>query len=1028
MKKKKNTLCLAFVMLLGVNVAFSQRTITGTVIDDATRETLPLVSVMLKGTPTGTVTSLEGVFSINVPSSESVLVFSFLGYEPFELKANVAVPVTVRMRLAATTLEGVVITGMFERARESYTGSVSTIRSEELQTHRGQNLVQTLANIDPSINILSDNLVGSNPNALPDITIRGRSSLPLSVQEINEGQKHNLNTPLIVMDGFEISLQRLMDFNDQEIASINVLKDASATAIYGSRGANGVIVIATKQPVHGRLRINLRTSLDLDIPDLTTYDLLNADEKLQLEWDNGFYQSSHASTDLALKRIYYRRLRDVLEGNNTHWMSKPLRTGISHRHNLRLDGGSQEFRWSVGLANNRTSGVMKNSYRNNFNGQVTLQYNYKNLVFRNQAEIGNTKGVNSNYGAFRTYTRMNPYYRTHDENGLLVRDFITLEPNNFGGYGSSTEGNPLYNASLKSFDESKYQQLTNNFSIDWTIIKGLSLRGKFGLSAEKNATDRFVSPLHTSFMAPYFTSGDGILERGRYTYIPGEANNYDASATLSYSKTFKDKHQIYAGLDYSMLQRKSQTYVFDVVGFNNENLSSVGNAMRYPVGGKPSESENFTRSLGVTSNINYMYDNRYYADFSLRMEGSSQFGANNRFAPFYSIGGGWNLHREDFLKNHDVLSSLRFRLSYGQTGSQQFSAYQAMRLFRTYSNDRYGTWGGSFLSSLGNKNLSWQITDQFNAGTEVGVFNNRVTAQLDCYIKTTSNLLSNIEIPRATGFSHYITNIGEVKNTGFEASLGGSVFRNRAQNMVWTLNGKIAYNKDQITKLSEEIKRQTEEFLLQDVDVSTLFYEGHSQNALYVVRSLGIDPSTGREIFLNKHGEVVHQWLPSDKVYAGVQEPAYRGILSSMFRWQNLSVNFSFACHWGGIVYNSTLIDRVEVSRRSIAGQNVDRRVLTDRWSQPGDIAAFKKIPAANETDVPTRGSTRFVMNSRVFQMQTASIEYRFEQQWLRNAGIQNARLSMNMSDIFYLSSVKRERGLDYPFARRIGVALTLTF
>jgi TonB-linked SusC/RagA family outer membrane protein len=1021
MKCFKKVHLFLWLFLLPV-VVLAQKTITGTVIDDATGETLPGATIVVKGTTTATISDIDGNYAITIPGDDVVLVVSFLGYEKLELRADVKGKMNVRLKPSAIALDAVVITGMFERARESYTGAVTTVKAEELQTRRGQNLVQTLRNIDPAINVMENNLAGSNPNALPNLTIRGRSSLPVDVQALNEGQRYNLNMPLIIMDGFEISLQKLMDYNDDEIESINILKDASSTAIYGSRGANGVIVIISKQPVPGQLRVNFKTSVDMDIPDLTSYDLLNAKEKLQLERDNGFYNGTTTTSDFRLKQLYNSRLRDVLEGTDTYWLSKPLRTGVTYKNNLRLEGGSQEFRWGVVVAHSRENGVMKNSYRDNFSGQLTLQYNYKNIVFRNQTEIGINKGVNSNYGTFSDYVTMNPYYKIYNDNGIPVQNFTGIN-------GVANVSNPLYDASLNSIDQSGYKQTINNFSIEWTIVEGLMLRGKLGLSMETNVTEKFVSPLHSTYLSDtYYTQGDGVLERGRYTYTPGEAGNYDGNITLSYTKTFNDKHQLYVGLDYSILQRKNFAYTFDVVGFTNDELNTIGSAMRYPVGEKAAETESLTRSLGITSNVNYMYDSRYYADLSFRMDGSSQFGANNRFAPFYSVGLGWNLHREGLLKDNDAINNLRLKVSYGETGSQQFSAYQALQAFRYYLNNRYGNWGAAYLVSFGNKDLKWQVTSQFNVGTEVALFNNQVNAQFDYYVKKTSNLLSNVDIPLATGFGSYIANVGEVQNIGFEASLGGAIIRDRKRNILWTVNGKIAYNKDEITKLSEDIKRQTEEYLLQDVDVSTLFYEGYSQNALYVVRSLGIDPSTGREVFLDKNGNVTYDWAPSDKVYAGVQEPTYRGNISTMFRYKNLTFNLSFAYHWGGVVYNSTLLDRVELLRSEIPNRNVDRRVLANRWSRPGDIATFKKIPTADETDIQTRGTTRFVMDDQVFQLQTASVEYRLETDWLRKAKIQNARISLNMSDLFYISSVKRERGLEYPFARRVGASLSLTF
>ena len=988
----------------------------------------PLIgaTVVVKGTTTGVAAGAEGRFSLPAPGNNTVLVISYIGKKPREITYTGQQDLIIRMEDEEVGIDEVVVTGIFTRKRESYTGVVTTVTARELASFRGQNLIQTLGNIDPAINIVADNLSGSDPNKLPEITIRGNSSLPTNVQEFNEGQRYNLNTPLIIMDGFEVSLQKLMDYNDEEIESISILKDASATAIYGSRGANGVIVIVSKQPTPGKLRINGRAGFDFEIPDLSSYDLLNAEEKLQLEWNNGFYHNLNPGADMSLKRRYNTIYRDVLEGTDTYWLNKPLRTGVTQRYNIRLEGGSNEFRWGVSTAYNRIAGAMKGSNRDNFTGEIILSYHYKSVIFRNQTNIGFNKAINSKHGSFSDYANMNPYWKTHDMEGNLIRTYSAVTGSSSGG--STTVNNPLYNASLNSINESSYTDIINNFSIEWSIIEGLRLRGQLGVSKQYNTSDRFTPPGNTKYLVAPYTSGDGVLRRGEYTYGNGENMNYDGNVTLSYSTMFHKIHQLYAGFDYSISQRKGYTYTFAAEGFTNEKLNSIGSAMRYAQNGSPSENETFTRRIGFTSNVNYTYDNRYYVDLSLRMDGSSQFGSNNRFAPFWSTGIGWNLHREKFLAGSNIVSNLRLRVSYGQTGSQQFSAYQALSTYAYYMSDRYGNWGGAYLRAHGNKDLKWQITDQFNVGMEFGTLENRLTASFDYYIKKTSNLLSELEVPLATGFSSYIANIGEVKNTGFEAGLGGYLIRNTERNFVWMVNTKLAYNKNEITKVSEAIKAQNEQYLQQDVDVSTLFYEGYSQNSLYVVRSQGIDPSTGQEVFIDRYGNVTDTWSPADKVYAGVNEPAYRGNLSTMFRWKELSLNLSFGYHWGGVTYNQTLISRVEMLRSAIGARNVDRRVLTDRWSQPGDYARYKKIAAMGETDIATRATSRFVMKDQVFELQSASLQYHWETAWLKNNGISSATFAMNSSELFYISTVKRERGINYPFARRVGLSVTLMF
>ena len=994
-----------------------QVSIQGRVVD-RTKAPLPGVAIMIQGTTLGVTSDVDGHFKLTIPDKQPViLVFSFVGMKTKEVAWKGEKELNVTMEDEITEMEEVVVTGMFNKARESYTGAVTTIKSDDLVAYKGQNLISTLKNIDPSINILMDNSVGSNPNALPQMNMRGNSSLPMSVEEFNEGVRNQLNTPLIIMDGFEISLQKLMDYNDEEIASINILKDASATAIYGSRGANGVIVIVSKAPEAGHLKVMAQAGINIEIPDLSSYNLMNAEEKLELEYQTGLYTNTLSpTTDLKLKEQYQARLRDVLDGVDTYWLSKPLRTGVGQKYNLRLEGGSEEFRWGVSLAYNNIAGAMKDSQRNNFNGAITLTYNYKNVIFKNQTNVGLNKAYESKYGSFSDYANMNPYERPYNENGEINRTFYNVGQ-------SKTIANPLYDAALNVRNESNYTELINNFSIEWSVTTDLKLRGQIGISKKTNMSDLFYPAEHSMFLTSAYTEGDGYFRRGQYTYGVGENHNYDGNVTLSYSKNFREKHQLYVGLDYSLAQSKTYNYKFVVEGLSNEDLDFIGNALQYKENGKPTGTENFSRRIGLTGNANYTYNNRYYVDFSYRIDGSSQFGSKNKFAPFWSTGIGWNLHREKFLAGQDVINTLRLKASYGQTGSQQFSAYQALSTYQYYSDKKYINWGGAALMGHGNENLKWQLTDQYNLGTEISAWNNRLTFSFDYYLKKTSNLLSQMDIPLATGFGSYVDNVGEVKNTGFETSLSGYVIRDTERKLIWLVSGKLVYNKNKITRLSDAIKQQTEEYKLQEVDVNNLFYEGYSQNSIYAVRSLGIDPSTGNEIFLDKDGNITDTWNPSAKVYLGVNEPTFRGNASTMFMYKNLSLNLSFGFHWGGKLYNETLIDKVEVLRSSVGERNLDKRVLEDRWSEAGDLVFFKKI-----SNVKTHATSRFVMNDRVFELQTATLQYKWESDFLKKANIQNMTFGINMSDVFYLSSVKRERGTSYPFARRVGMTVSLLF
>ncbi len=987
-------------------------TVSGTILDNF-KDPLPGAVVFVKGTTKGVETDLDGKFTLVLDKPGTIEV-SYMGMQSVTREIN-RDNRNLTIELAAdNTLDEVVVTGIFNKNKETFTGSVTTISEKELINFKGQNLVATLKNIDPVLNVSINNSLGSDPNALPDLSIRGNSSLPMSVEELNQGASAQLNTPLIIMDGFEISLQKLMDYNDEDIESMNILKDASATAIYGSRGANGVIVITTKAPQPGKIKVYFKAGMNLEMPDLTSYNLMNAREKLELENYIGLYNDeNNAENDMDLQQKYFNTLREVNSGVDTYWIGQPVRTGVGQKYNLNVTGGSQEFRWGVSLAYNYIAGAMKGSDRTNFNGTINLSYNYKNLMFKNQTMLTTNKAANSNYGSFSEYARMNPYWRINDEDGNLIKTYYTV--------GGSPVGNPLYNSTLNTYDISKYTELVNNFSIEWNIIDELRLRGQIGISKQFSTSDAFYPAEHTKFQD--YTAGEAN-KKGEYNYSTGESLSLDANVTLSYAKTVADKHNFYIGGDFYASERSGFDYYFSAVGFPNADLDFISSALGYPEGGKPSGTESKTRAVGFTVNANYSFDNKYFVDGSFRTDGSSQFGGNNRFAPFWSAGLGWNIHRENFMANQHLISNLKLRASIGESGSQNFSAYQALSMYEYYTSDRYGIWNGAYLMSHGNPNLKWQKVLQTNIGLDLSMLDGRISASVDVYQKNTTDLLSQRDIQASTGFTSYIENVGEIRNRGIEGMLSGYIIRNLEQEFTWSVTAKIAYNENKIMKLSDALKKQTAEAMADDVEINNLMFEGDPTNAIYAVRSLGIDPSTGNEIFLDRNGYITKTWSAGDKVYMGTMDPKYRGNISSLIQYKGLSVNLAFGYQFGGYQYNNTLLDKVEVTSGTISYGNVDRRVYSERWQKPGDVKFFKGIDAST-----TKATSRFVMPENTFELQNVSVQYVFDGKALKEkARIQNIILGVNMSDVFYVSTIKRERGTTYPFARHATLSVSLTF
>ena len=995
------------------------QTVGGYVYDAKTKEPVIGAQVKVLGSNVVTVTDINGAFSFDYYlTGGQQLQVSYMGMQ------TKTVPLKKQMTIAleedTKTLKDVVVTGIFRKAKESYTGAVTTVGKEKLELYRGSNLLQTLKNVDASLNFPINNAAGSNPNVLPNLNIRGSSTLPMNVEEFNENAAQTVNTPLIILDGFEITLTKLMDYNDDQIESINILKDAAATAIYGSRGANGVIVVVTKQPKEGKLRVTAKAGLSLEIPDLSTYHLLNASQKLQLEKAVGLYDPYYLDDKIRYASYYNERLQNVLNGVDIDWLHKPVRTGVGQNYNVRLDGGASAFRWAASLGYNDVQGAMKGSNRKNVNGDITLMYSVNNLIFRNYTSITSNHAKESKYGSFQDYVNMEPYDNPYDANGNLVKTFYDY------AHSSSLIGNPLYDASLNTINKSEYFTFINNFSVEWQILEGLRLRAKLGVTTTRNSSDYFLPAEHSYFTSTEYQTASGQLRKGMYTYGTGNDNLLSADVTASYTRTFAEKHQLYVGVDYSISQENAYAYSFTAEGFSNADLSLISNASQYKLNSTPTGDRTTTRLVGLTGNANYTYDNRYYIDLSYRVDGSSKFGSDKRFAPFWSAGIGWNIHREHFMKNQHIFSNLRLKASYGVTGTQDFTTENAYTTYQYSNGNRYLTWAAATMMGLGNAALTWQKTKEVNVGTEIGVLDNRVMAEFNYYNKTTSNLLSAMDLPLSSGFSSYTANVGKMRNQGFEASLNAYIIRDSEKQFNWMVGGQMVYNTNKIIKLSDAIKNQNEQYLAQDVDVSNLFYEGRPLNALYAVRSAGIDPSTGQEVFYDRSGNLTSTWSASDKVYLGPSQPLYRGNFRTMVMWRGFTFNVSFGYHWGGKQYNSTLRDRVEVSRTTIGRQNVDERVLSARWMKPGDVTFFRNF---NDADATIHATSRYVFDDRVLELQSMSLQYRWNNEWLRhNTGLESLVFAVNASDLFYWSSVRYERGTSYPYARNVQGTITLTF
>lgn len=984
---------------------------------------LPGVTVMIKGTTIGVTTNEQGKYEMTLPSaSDLILVFSFIGMETQEIKANQD-EVNVVMKEAVASLEEVVVTGMFTRRAESYTGSVQTIRADQLMKAGNQNVLQSLKNIDPSFMVLDNLEFGSDPNRMPSIQLRGQSGFP----DLKGQYATDPNQPLFIMDGFETSMEKINDLDMNLVESITLLKDAAAKAIYGSKAANGVVVIETRRPEAGKLKLTYTGSVDVSAPDLSSYDLCNAAEKLEVERLAGRYASENVTQQMALLKKYNALKEEVERGVNTYWLSKPLRTGIGHKHSIYLEGGDEYLRYGVDLSYQKVTGVMKGSDRSNLAGGVTLTYRHKSLQFRNKLSVTYNQSEDSPWGSFSDYANLNPYWRAYDENGNLLSEL-----------GEDKVSNPMWNASINTRYTSDYLDVTNNFYGEWTMVENLKLTGRFGITKKTSGEKVFKPAGHTDFKD--YTTDELFNRRGTYTDMIGDMLSMNGDLGLNYS-FMAGKHLFFLNANASMSETNYDSKTYMAEGFPNDNMDHISFATQYYENGKPDGEENISRNIGVMAAVNYSYDDRYLADLSYRLSGSSEFGANKRWGNFWAVGIGWNVHREAFMEHVDFVNLLKLRGSTGYTGSQGFSSYQAIATFDYYKNTSYGGEVGAYLLSLANPDLQWQRKQDNNIGLDVNLFRNRLQMKFDYYVANTTGLLTDVTVPPSMGFATYRENLGKTQNNGWQANLNVRVYENVERNTTINVFVNAAHNKNKIKKISNALKTFNEEqdankvstdskdetVKLEQTTPSVRFEEGQSMNAIWAVRSLGIDPVNGREIFVKRDGSVTYEWNPADQVVCGDALPKVNGNFGLNMVWRGLNLNVIFSYKWGGQLYNSTLVQRVENANLTETSNlyNVDRRVYAQRWKTPGDIARFKSITETGYTH-PT---SRFVEDQNDLTLSSVNIAYDLKElRFMKRIPIERLRLAFYMNDVFTASSIRIERGTNYPFARNFSFSLQATF
>lgn len=979
--------------------------ISGVVYSADDNEPLIGAQVRIVGANVVTITDVNGRFSFkSVELKKQKLQVSYIGMETQTVTAGHEMKVVLKRD--SKTLSDVVVNGYFTRKKQTFTGAAKTVTSDEIMKVAPNNILQTLATLDPSLNIAQNNAAGSNPNAVPDLVIRSTTSLSTS-------NEVGLNAPLIVIDGVEQSLQALYDMDINDIERVDILKDASATALYGENAANGVIVIERKRVSQSPVRIRYTVTPQLSFADLSSYDYCNAAQKLELEKRAGLYKSETGKLD----ESYFEKLALVTSGIDTDWKSKPVRNSFSHNHSLSISGRGSGLDYNVNANYQNTQGVMKDDGRTRYGMNVYLSYTaINNLVITLRASHDQLNINSSKYGSFSSYLECNPYDSPYDQYGNL-RSELSYEMNN-----------PLYEASLSSFDKSQSRTQQVSLDVRYNIKPNFFITAQGSYNTSRGTSDVFRSPDSHDFK-----NVTNISQKGKYTLGNTGSDQWAAKLVGNYIHNFdNDGTMLTLNLGGEIKRSKSTSSTLVATGFLSDEQNDIAYATTYPDGGKPSGSEDLSASLGGFLAANFMWKNRYVLDGSYRVSGSSKFGSDHRYAPFWSIGAGWNIHNEEFAKKLGWINTLRLRGSYGYTGSVKFSSYQAVTTYKYNSDYLSYTGVGAIPMGMANPDLKWQTTKKLNVGITSSLFGDRLNVNFDVYNEKTTDMLIDRSLPPSSGTTSVKANLGSQTSNGIEFSLWGKIIKTR--DWEWSLSVNGLHSKTTINNISDAMKRMNEQnasgFTSSDgstniASSSPLFQyrEGESPSAIYAVRSAGIDPATGNEIFIKKDGSYTYKYDSKDQVSCGDTNPTLQGSISSMLQYKNFSLTASFSYRFGGEMYNSTRALKVEnVNPR----KNCDVRAFTDRWTNVGDVKPYIDIAkATGNTSVYT---DRFVEKDDELWLSSLYLQYNVPMTFLKKLHIQKMYLGIGTEDLFRITSAKYERGTSYPFSRSINMSASLTF
>lgn len=974
--------------------------IKGTIIDSKTGEPVIGASVKVKGTKLAAVTDLNGEFELNTHAN-ATLQISYVGFKETEVKASNGMKISLEED--TESLEEVVVVGYGTQKKESLTGAMANIKGEKLKDITSATVENMLNGKVSGVYVAPGS---GRPGSTGAIIIRGQTSI------------NGATAPLWVVDGVIVG-NSAGDLNPDDIETMTVLKDAASTAIYGSEGANGVVVVTTKQAKHEKMSISLSAKAGLSTLNRGNLEMMDGAE---------FYDYYKSFQNV--ESVNFPRWNEDLRNSNFDWFKLAKKTGSTQDYNLTLNGGSENIQSMFTLGYFKEEGAVKGYDMNRYSTRIKVVYKpYEWLTIKPNISGSRTNDKDKQYSVGAMYSMM-PWDSPYDENGNLV-------PNYYAGWVNSKATNYLNDLAAGDYSTSTTYDLSGGLDFDIKIAPWLTFSSVNNYSYYNSQTHGYYDPKSSP--------GEGV--NGRTTEYNYVSTRRYTNQLLRFKKSW-GKHNVNALLAYEFNDYEMKYTDVYATGF-------ISGFEDFMTAAKPEKANGYRTAWAKQSYFTqwrYDYDSRYYGELSLRRDGRSNFGSNNRYGNFFSVSGAWNINNESWFKA-DWVDQLKLRAAFGSVGNVPTSLYPSYSLYSVGAT--YNENPGALISQIGNKDLTWEKTYTTGVGVDASFWQNRLHATLDYYIKNTSNILYQVPVTGLVGVTSIWKNIGKMRNTGIEFTVGGDIIRTK--DLTWNVTANISHNSNELRDLYKQ-RDANGNYVVKPVLISDgtsiagtaqrILEIGEPVDTYYMKEWAGVNPEDGKPQWYmddaNGNKVVTDSYSKASYYKCGKASPDVYGSFSTSLFYKNFDLQANFGYSLGGQIYSYY---RQEFdSDGAYAGDRNQMKLQKgwSRWEKPGDIATHPRAMYNNQ-DKGNLASSRYLESSDYLKLRSLILGYNFD---LKKYGIQTLRLSVSGENLFTITdysgvdpelpagtndkgvlSVTNTGGISvYPAVRKFMLGVNLTF